>query len=75
MIISATVLAITSVFGEGGVVGGSPSKDEGVLKKWLDRLADALKRLSGKRFLGPFLGIRYQMMQQMIILSLYRIPS
>ena len=75
MIISTTLLAITSVFGEGVVVGGSPSKDEGVLKKWLDRLADALKRLSGKRFLGPFLGIRYQMMQQMIILSLYRIPS
>ena len=26
----------------------SPLKDEGVLKKWLDRLADALKRLAGK---------------------------
>ena len=26
----------------------SPPKDEGVFKKWLDRLADALKRLSGK---------------------------
>ena len=27
----------------------SPSKDkEGGLKKWLDRLADALKRLAGK---------------------------
>ena len=32
----------------GGEVGGSPPKDEGVLKKWLDRLADALKRLAGK---------------------------
>ena len=28
------------------VTGGSP--DEGVLKKWLDRLANALKRLTGK---------------------------
>ena len=48
MTISAIVLAITSVFGEDGGTGGSPSKDEGVLKKWLDRLADALKRLVGK---------------------------
>ena len=28
--------------------GGSPSKDKKTLKKWLDRLADALKRLVGK---------------------------
>ena len=48
MTISAIVLAITSVFGEDGGTGGSPSKDERVLKKWLDRLADALKRLVGK---------------------------
>ena len=48
MTISTTVLAITRVFRERGGVGGSPSKDDGVLKKWLDRLADALKRLSGK---------------------------
>ena len=27
---------------------GSPLKDKGTLKKWLDRLADALKRLAGK---------------------------
>ena len=27
---------------------GSPPKVEGILKKWLDRLADALKRLAGK---------------------------
>ena len=49
MTISTIVLAITGVFGgsEGGG-GGSPSKNEGVLKKWLDRLADALKRLAGK---------------------------
>ena len=34
---------------EGGRwTGGSQPKDEGVLKKWLDRLGDALKRLSGK---------------------------
>ena len=37
------MLAITGVFGGGGGEG-SPSKDEG----WLDRLADALKRLAGK---------------------------
>ena len=46
MTISTIVLA---VFGGGGRgTGGPPSKDEGVLKKWLDRLADALKRLAGK---------------------------
>ena len=28
--------------------GGPPSKDKGTLKKWLDRLADALERLAGK---------------------------
>ena len=28
--------------------GGSPPKDKGTLKKWLDRLADALKRLPVK---------------------------
>ena len=27
---------------------GSPPKGEGALKKWLDRLANALKRLAGK---------------------------
>ena len=46
MTISRIVLA---VFGGGGTgTGGPPSKDEGVLKKWLERLADALKRLAGK---------------------------
>ena len=44
MTISTIVLAITGIFGGGGGAGGSPSKDEG----WLDRLADALKRLAGK---------------------------
>ena len=34
--------------GESGGTGGSPPKEEGVLKKWLDRLANALKRLAGK---------------------------
>ena len=48
MTISTTVLAITGVFGGGRGTGGSPSKDRGTLKKWLDRLADALKRLAGK---------------------------
>ena len=47
MIISTIALAITGVFG-GGRRGGSPPKDEGALKKWLDRLANALKRLAGK---------------------------
>ena len=46
MSISTTLLAITGVFGGGG--GGPTPKDEGILKKWLDRLADALKRVAGK---------------------------
>ena len=49
MTISTIVLAITGVFGGGGRgTGGSPTKNVGVLKKWLDRLADALERLAGK---------------------------
>ena len=49
MTIATTVLAITGVFGGGsGGAGGLPSKDKGTLKKWLDRLADAFKRLAGK---------------------------
>ena len=48
MTISTFVLAITGVFGGGGGAGGSTPKGEGILKKWLDGLADALKRLSGK---------------------------
>ena len=53
MTISAIVLAITGVFG--GVGGGDrniPPKDEGILKKWLDRLANVLKRLPGKAVEG-----------------------
>ena len=46
MSITMIALAITGVVGRG--TGGSPPKDEGTLKKWLDRLADALKRLAGK---------------------------
>ena len=49
MTISAIALAVTGVFGGGGGgAGGSPSKDKGTLKKWLDKLSDALKRLAGK---------------------------
>ena len=43
MPISTIVPAITGVFGGGRSAGGSPPKDEGVLKKWLDRLANTLK--------------------------------
>ena len=39
MTISTIVLAVRGVF------GASPPKDEGTLKKWLNRLADTLKRL------------------------------
>ena len=48
MTISTTVLVIASVFGGGRGTGDSPPKGRGTLKKWLDRLADALKRLAGK---------------------------
>ena len=50
MTVLTIVIAITGVFGGGGGIGGSdsPSKDKGVLKKWLDMLADALQRLAGK---------------------------
>ena len=34
--------------GRGVGVGGSPPKDEGALKIWLNRLADTLKRLAGR---------------------------
>ena len=45
---STILLAITGVFGGGRGTGGSPSKDKGTPKKWLDGLGDALKRLAGK---------------------------
>ena len=47
MIISTIILAVT-----GGDSGGSPPNDEGEFRKWLkkqlNRLANALKRLAGK---------------------------
>ena len=47
--ISTIVLASTGVFrGAGRGTGVSSPKDERVLKKWLDRLAGAFKRLAGK---------------------------
>ena len=57
--ISTIALAITGVF-EG--VGGSPSKNDGVLNNWLNRLTGALKRLAGKAvealpaIVGSFVG-------------------
>ena len=57
--ISTIALAITGVF-EGA--GGSPSKNDGVLNKWLNRLTGALKRLAGKAvealpaIVGSFVG-------------------
>ena len=38
--------------GKGGGTEGSPSKDKETFKKWLDRLADALKRFAEKA-VGP----------------------
>ena len=47
--ISTIILAVTGVFeGCSRGAGGSPSKDKETLKKYLDRLEDALKRLAGK---------------------------
>ena len=51
MTISTVVLAITGVFGGGGGVESSPSKDiefDKMVKIWLDSLADALKGLTAK---------------------------
>ena len=52
MTTSTSVLSVTGVFvGGGGGTGASGSsslKNKGVLKKWLNKLVDALKRLSGK---------------------------
>ena len=31
-----------------GGTGGSSPKEEGILKQWLDRLVDALKKFAGK---------------------------
>ena len=48
MTVSTIVLAITGVSGGSRGTGDPPSKDGETLKKWLDRLADALKRLAEK---------------------------
>ena len=47
MAIATIVLSAIGNFGGGVGVGGTTSKDKEALKKWLDRLADALKRLAG----------------------------
>ena len=46
--ITPIVLSAIGDFGGGGGGGGPPAKDKGALKKWLDRLADALKKLAVK---------------------------
>ena len=49
MTIATIVLAIEGVFREGSRgAGSSHPKGRGTLKKWLDILAEALKRLAGK---------------------------
>ena len=48
MTISTIVLAITGIFGGSGGAGCPASKDRETLKKWLNRLVNALKRLAGK---------------------------
>ena len=48
MTISSIVLAIAGVFGGSRGTGGSLPKDEGILKKWLDRLTNALRRFARK---------------------------
>ena len=53
MTISTIALTITGACGGGG--GGSPPKDEGVLNKWLNRLADALKKLPA--IVGSIVGV------------------
>ena len=41
-------MIVLGAFGGDGGAEGSPPKDEVVLKKWLDRLANAPQRLAGK---------------------------
>ena len=48
-----------------GETGGSSPKEEGILKQWLDRLADALKKFAGKAtealpaILGSVVGVSF----------------
>ena len=51
MAILSVFLAITGAFGGGGVARGATPKDEGALKKWLDRLAKDLQERSLKHYL------------------------
>ena len=46
--IATIVLSVMGDFGGGRGTGVSLPKDKGALKEWLERLADALKRLAGK---------------------------
>ena len=48
--IAAIVPSAIGDFGGGGETGGSPPRDKGTYKKWLDRLADALKYLQERSF-------------------------
>ena len=51
--ISTIVLAITGVFGGAGedpAAFGSSSPKDRILKKWLNKLGEALKRLARKAF-------------------------
>ena len=48
--IATIVLFVIGDFGRGVRTGGSPPKDNETLKKWLDRLADAFKKLAGNTF-------------------------
>ena len=48
MTFSTIVPAITDVFGEEGPAASGSPKDEEILTKWLNSLADALKRLAGR---------------------------
>ena len=47
-VIATIVLSVMGDFGGDRGTGVSLPKDKGALKKWLERLADALKRLAGK---------------------------
>ena len=51
MAILSVFLAITGAFGGDRVARGATPKDEGALKKWLDRLAKDLQERSLKHYL------------------------